>query len=144
MIRSFNLAFVFFTVCLLGTGWAKTAAPHIVVVVIDDVGWADLSYTGVGNIPTPTIDRLASAGTKLTNHYVHPTCTPTRASLLTGKYSYKTGLSFAIVPGSPAGLDMHTVTMPHVFRDAGYGAYASGKWRKSIDMSLCNCSGFNV
>lgn len=106
--------------------------PNIVVVVVDDVGWADLSYTGQGNIPTPNIDRLAESGTKLTNHFVHATCTPTRASLLTGLYSYKTGLSFAIVPGSPAGLDEDMVTMPRVFRDAGYRAQASGKWRKLL------------
>lgn len=102
--------------------------PNIVFVVMDDVGWADLSYTGTGVIQTPTLDHLAAGGLKLSNHYVHPTCTPTRASLLTGMYSYKTGLSFAIVPGSPAGLDEHILTMPRIFRDAGYHAYASGKW----------------
>jgi arylsulfatase A-like enzyme len=102
--------------------------PNIVFVVLDDVGWADLSYAGTGVIQTPVIDGLAKRGLKLSNHYVHPTCTPTRASLLTGLYSYKTGLSFAIVPGSPAGLDEHVVTMPRVFRNAGYRAYASGKW----------------
>ena len=113
-----------------GADTDNSGRPNVVVVVVDDVGWADLSYTGQGNIPTPNIDRLAESGTKLTNHFVHATCTPTRASLLTGLYSYKTGLSFAIVPGSPAGLDEDMVTMPRVFRDAGYRAHASGKWRK--------------
>ena len=64
--------------------------PNIIFILIDDVGWADFGYNnqfaarfgakenGDGQIPTPNIDRLANKGLKLTSHYVHPTCTPSR------------------------------------------------------------------
>ena len=67
-----------------------TIGPNIVYILIDDVGWADFGYSNRiasivgkdnasnGSIPTPNIDRLAAEGLKLTSHYVHPTCTPSR------------------------------------------------------------------
>jgi arylsulfatase len=66
--------------------------------MVDDVGWADFSYSNEGTafstvIPTPHIDALASRGIKLKNYYVHPSCTPTRAAFLTGLYSPNTGLT---------------------------------------------------
>ena len=63
--------------------------PNIVMVFLDDVGWADFNYTseGRGSIPTPNIDRLSSSdtGLRLSQHYVHTTCTPSRAALMTGR-----------------------------------------------------------
>ena len=70
---------------------ARTGAerPNIVMVFLDDVGWADFNYTseGRGSIPTPNIDRLSSSdtGLRLSQHYVHTTCTPSRAALMTGR-----------------------------------------------------------
>jgi arylsulfatase A-like enzyme len=106
----------------------NAVAPNIIFVVVDDVGWADIGFTGHGVIRTPFIDSLSSRGVRFFQHYVHPTCSPTRASLMTGKYSYKAGLSFAVFPGSPAGLDQKALTFPRVMRNAGYRTYASGKW----------------
>ena len=67
----------------------STGGPNIIYILVDDVGWADFSYNveGVINstIPTPNIDRLAKEGIRLKRHYVQPTCTPSRASLLTGR-----------------------------------------------------------
>ena len=61
-------------------------APNIIFILVDDVGWADFNYTTAQEtaIPTPNIDRLARSGLILTHHYVHPTCTPSRAALMTG------------------------------------------------------------
>ena len=62
------------------------SAPNIIFILVDDVGWADLNYTTPHEtaIPTPHIDSLARSGLILTQHYVHPTCTPSRAALMTG------------------------------------------------------------
>ena len=79
--------------------------PNIIFILVDDVGWADFSYNVNGNtsISTPNIDRIAKKGIKLKRHYAQPTCTPSRASLLTGRYAANTGLNFAMFPGSPVG-----------------------------------------
>ena len=63
--------------------------PHIVLILADDLGFSDVSYNGKFHgsaVQTPNIDRLASEGVTLDNHYVQPICTPTRAQLLTGRY----------------------------------------------------------
>lgn len=104
--------------------------PNIVFILVDDVGWADFNYTTSlpTSIPTPKIDRLARSGLILSQHYVHPTCTPSRAALMTGRYSVNTGLTFAMYPGSVAGLPPDMVTLPQVMRRAGYRAHMVGKW----------------
>ena len=109
---------------------ASVDQPNIVMVVLDDVGWADLSYNvgGEGTIPTPNIDALAGAGVRLRSHYVHPSCTPSRAALMTGRYAHNTGLSFAMFPGSVAGLPPDMATLPQLLREAGYAAHMVGKW----------------
>ena len=109
---------------------ASVDQPNIVMVVLDDVGWADLSYNvgGEATIPTPNIDALAGAGVRLRSHYVHPTCTPSRAALMTGRYAHNTGLSFAMFPGSVAGLPPDMATLPQLLREAGYAAHMVGKW----------------
>ena len=72
---------------------SNSAPPNIVFVLFDDVGWADLGYNVVGRsaIPTPNLDALAGAGLKLKSHYVHSSCTPSRAALMTGRYASNTG-----------------------------------------------------
>ena len=107
-----------------------TVSPNIVFILLDDVGWADFNYNigGKSSIPTPNIDRLAEEGLKLKSHYVQPTCTPSRASLMTGRYAVNTGLTFAMFPGSVAGLPDEMATMPQLLRQAGYSAHMVGKW----------------
>ena len=123
-----TLAYVTAVYLVVAAVFANASAPNVVFVVVDDVGWADIGFTGLGAIRTPFIDALSSRGVRFSQHYVHPTCSPTRASLMTGKYSYKAGLSFAVFPGSPAGLDQKALTLPRIMRNAGYRAFASGKW----------------
>ena len=104
--------------------------PHIIFVLLDDVGWADFNYNvgGESAIPTPNLDRLAGQGLKLKSHYVHSSCTPSRAALLTGRYSANTGLPCAMFPGSVAGLPEDMATMPQLLRSSGYSAHMVGKW----------------
>jgi hypothetical protein len=70
--------------CLPAAAAAAGRPPNIVVIVADDLGWRDVGYHG-SEIRTPHIDKLAAAGVRLERHYVYPTCSPTRAGLLTGR-----------------------------------------------------------
>lgn len=77
-------------------------SPNIVFVLVDDVGWSDVNYTSGGrsSVPTPHLDRLAAGGVRLSSHYVHPTCTPSRAALMTGRASHlrtKYQITFSIL-----------------------------------------------
>ena len=69
---------------------AAASLPHILFVVVDDLGWSDVGFHG-SKIQTPNIDKLASEGVVLDNYYVLPICTPTRSALMTGRYPIHTG-----------------------------------------------------
>ena len=103
--------------------------PNIVIIVADDLGWADVSFHGQ-EIRTPHIDRLAREGVELSRFYVAPVCSPTRAGLMTGRYPIRYGLMRTVVPPwRKGGLDVSEVTLPEVLGRAGYqhrGAF--GKW----------------
>ncbi|MHB1782879.1 MAG: arylsulfatase, partial [Acidimicrobiales bacterium] len=110
----------------------RNGAPNVVVVVFDDTGWADFGCFG-SEIATPTLDRLAAGGTRLTNFHVTPLCSPTRACLLTGRNHHSVGMRFLAVadtgfPNARARLPLGVPTLPGVLRDHGYGTYLSGKW----------------
>ncbi|CAK0903303.1 unnamed protein product [Prorocentrum cordatum] len=114
---------------------AGAARPNVVLLVFDDLGWADVGYHG-GNFPTPNIDRLASDGVKLERMYVMPQCSPTRAAIMTGRYSFRTGLQHfeTIMPGSSPGLPDDSKTLAQVFQDAGYATHMIGKWHLGYSM----------
>ena len=87
----------------------------------DDQGFADVGFTNP-NSPfiTPTIDSLARRSVRLENYYVHPTCSPTRASLLTGRLGSNVGISVAFVPGNPGGLSPEFPTLADQLARMGY------------------------
>src|SRR5262249_55339798 len=66
--------------------------PNIVHIVADDLGWKDVGFNGCTDFKTPNIDSLAAGGAKLSQFYVQPMCTPTRAALMTGRYPFRNGL----------------------------------------------------
>jgi len=109
---------------------SRNGAPNIVMILVDDMGWGDFnSFTeGKGLIPTPNLDKLAASGLRLTSNYVQPSCTPSRASLMTGRYAHNTGLTFAIFGSSPAGLPSNIPIMPELLSKAGYSTHMVGKW----------------
>src|SRR5580704_15669427 len=79
---------------------AKGKGPNIVLILSDDMGYADLGCYGCKDILTPNIDRLAKQGARLTDFYSNgPVCTPTRAGLMTGRWQQRVGLEWAIYPG---------------------------------------------
>lgn len=105
----------------------KTKKPHILFIVIDDLGSHDLGRHGSG-IHTPHVDKLADEGVYMDNYYVLPYCSPTRAALLSGRYPLHTGCHQVIDPDSVQGLPLDEETMAQVMRRAGYQAHAVGKW----------------
>lgn len=105
----------------------KIYRPHILFVVMDDIGSADLGYHGSG-IQTPVADGLAKSGLRLTSFYTLPTCTTTRAALQTGRYPYRMGLYAVIRTRSTIAMPTNEETIPQVLKTVGYQTHAVGKW----------------
>ncbi len=105
------------------------ALPNIVLIVADDMGYGDFGVFNDGNVRTPTLDQLIAGGTCLSQHYAgSPVCSPSRAALLTGRYSIRTG---GITPQEVLGYDrlaLSEVTIGDVFKSAGYATGMVGKW----------------
>ncbi len=121
--------------------------PNILLIVSDDQGYKDLGCFGSSEIKTPNLDRLAAGGVKLTSFYVTwPACTPSRGSLLTGRYPQRNGTydmyrnylvdndhlytpdEYAVSPENILGMDTREVLIPRVLKKAGYKSGIFGKW----------------
>ena len=108
------------------------SAPNVVVIVLDDLGFAQLGSYG-SDIATPHIDRLAAGGLRYNRFHVTALCSPTRASLLTGRNAHAVGMGFLSevslgFPGYSARLPRSAATLARILRDAGYATLAVGKW----------------
>ena len=126
MKQSFSLLFGVALACTTAHAAQK---PNIVHIIADDLGWKDVGFNGCMDIRTPHIDKLAAEGAKLTQFYVQPMCTPTRAALLTGRYPFRYGLQTAVIPSVSAyGLDTTEWLMPQCLKEAGYKTAIIGKW----------------
>ncbi len=111
-----------------GTNIAETTRkPNIVIILLDDAGWKDVGYHG-SEISTPNIDRLRDGGVELDRFYVNPTCSPTRASLLTGKPSSRSGIHSPVNYNQSHSLPAGTPTIANMLSDNGYETVISGKW----------------
>ena len=116
---------------LAGSAFAQTARkPNVVFILVDDMGYADLSSVGSKDIRTPHIDRLAKEGVKLTQMYSNgPVCTPTRAAFITGRYQQRTGLEWAINSNEKdTGLPVEEGSLARMLKNNGYATALMGKW----------------
>ena len=105
-----------------------TNRPNIVFILVDDLGFKDVGYQG-GHIKTPNIDRMAREGTSLDQFYVQPVCSPTRSSLMTGRYPIRCGLQVGVVrPWAQHGLPLQERTMADALKETGYTTAICGKW----------------
>ena len=100
--------------------------PNVVLIMTDDQGWWDLGVHGNTVIETPVLDRLAGQGVAFTRFYASPVCTPTRASLMTGRYYQRTGAIDTFMGRDTMGAD--EVTLGQVFQQKGYRTGQFGKW----------------
>jgi len=109
--------------------FGPAAKPHLVMMVIDDLGWTDVGFHG-GNFPTPSIDTLAADGVVLDKYYVQQVCSPTRSALTTARYPFRTGLQHTttLLPGTGAKIPTDTATIAEVLKTVGYTTHAIGKW----------------
>lgn len=126
---------------------AAPRRPNIVLIVADDLGYGDLGCYGNQQIRTPNLDKLAADGVRFTDFAVSwPACTPSRGSILTGRYPQRNGLydmirndevnwkfqfdeaGYAVSPEMTLGLDLREITIPKVLKEAGYATGAVGKW----------------
>jgi len=145
-----RLALFFFTFALLHS--SVSAKPNVVLFLVDDMGWMDSGVYGSKYYETPNIDRFATRAMRFTNAYAQPLCSPTRASLLTGQYTARHGITTAsghqppqaaghvflkesapptapmLIPESKNYLEPSQITLAETLKGAGYRTAHIGKW----------------
>ena len=114
----------FITACSLiaRAGADEAARPNIILCMTDDQGWGDVSYNGLTKIQTPNMDAMAAAGLRFNRFYAQQTCSPTRASVMTGRHPNRMGVFW---PGMP--LRKNETTIAQLVKQAGYTTGHFGK-----------------
>ncbi|HWD90775.1 MAG TPA: sulfatase [Verrucomicrobiae bacterium] len=106
-----------------------TSTPNIVIIYIDDMGYADIGPFGAKGYSTPNLDRMAAEGMKFTSFYsAQPICSASRSSLMTGCYANRVGFSGALMPHNKWGISSNEMTIAQVCKQKGYATAAFGKW----------------
>lgn len=109
-------------------------APNVVIIMADDLGYADIGAYGIKRIPTPNIDRIGLEGVRFTDGYASaPVCSPSRAATQTGRYQQRYGFEYNNGPASRdanegLGLDVNEITLGQALKSAGYSTGLVGKW----------------
>jgi len=123
-----HLLFTLFLASSVSAVESPASKPNILYILADDMGYADAGFNGGTEIKTPHLDRLAKSGAILRSFYVQPVCSPTRSSLMTGRYVAHTGVYSVVRPHAPWGLPLAERTLAQALKEAGYQTAISGKW----------------
>src|SRR6186997_885494 len=108
---------------------AQTSRPNILLIVTDDVGYGDIGSYGAPDVRTPNLDRLAREGTRFSDFYAAPTCSPTRASLISGRYYQRVRIERPLpTAATEQGLRPTGRSLPALLKSAGYATGLIGKW----------------
>lgn len=128
----------------------KERSPNVILIITDDQGYGDFGFTGNPHVNTPTLDALAAESIRFTNYYVSPVCAPTRSSLMTGRYSLRTGVRDTYNGG--AMMASSEITIAELLKNKDYATGIFGKWHlgdnypmrpsdQGFDESLIHLSG---
>ncbi len=115
------------SIALLGHALAE-AKPNIVLIFIDDMGYADIGPFGNKVVRTPHLDKMAAEGMKFTTCYATPVCSMSRACLMTGSYNTRVSIPGVLFPNSKVGLNTEEITLAEVVKQKGYATACIGKW----------------
>ncbi len=107
---------------------AVEGKPNIVLIFIDDMGYADIGPFGNKDLRTPHLDKFAAEGRKFTSFYATPVCSMSRASLMTGCYNVRVSIPGVLFPNSKIGLNPDEITLAEIVKPKGYATIAIGKW----------------
>lgn len=119
----------FLTALILTFSSQAATLPNIVIIFMDDMGYADVGCFGAHGYQTPNIDKLAAAGRKFTNfHVAQPVCSASRTALLTGCYPNRVGIHGALGPSAKHGIHSAEMTIAELVKQKGYATAAVGKW----------------
>ncbi len=127
------------------TGAAAVAAPNVVLIFCDDLGYGDLGCYGSGVNATPNIDRIAAEGLRFTDFYsAYSVCSASRASLMTGCYQARISMPGVIGPGARVALHPDEITIADLLKNRGYATACVGKWHLGDDpRTLPTAQGFD-
>jgi arylsulfatase A len=146
--NAFSLLIAF--VCVADTAWAQSgdaSRPNVVLIITDDVGYGDIGSYGAPDVKTPNIDSLARNGTRLTDFYAAPNCSPTRAALISGRYQQRVRIENPLGAARLAaeqGLRATGRTLPQLLKNNGYRTGLVGKWHLGYKLEFSpNAHGFD-
>ena len=127
---------------------APSARPNVVLIITDDVGYGDLGSYGAPDVKTPNIDRIGREGVRFTDFYAAPTCSPTRASLITGRYYQRVKIErpmgHAASADAERGLPVTGRSLPQLLKNNGYATGLVGKWHLGYKAEFSpNAHGFD-
>lgn len=128
MIRNFLAAGLLFFSLTATSFAADSRPPNVILIFIDDMGYADIGPFGNTQVKTPHLDKFATQGMKFTSFYATPVCSMSRASLMTGCYNTRVSVPGVLFPNSKVGLHPDEVTLGDIAKQKGYATTAIGKW----------------